>query len=369
VPLRAGGTIPVSLVGTSAPGGDDKNPVVTLLQQSAQDDVTRDALLGQHNDKLDLILGQLTTAFPKAETFYQNALNVFNTLLASYNTLASKISSGGGGGGGGGSYSGGTGGLGGGVSLPTDQGTDINSVFRQVQAQISQLDSQKNTKFLETMAHLVTGFSGGPAKAPVQYLYDQYYKSDTFKQNQALDLQATQLAQAFDAQFGAGAYSKMVGGNTAPDNPLARGNANGGPLSFGRGFATGSPNASKDTSGGFVATLHPDEAVIPLPDGRSVPVNLSADVEANLAAIKAMLGSANRVVANMGTSRVAAQMQSLTNNNKVTMIIQTPDANSFRKSQPQIVADLRGQLQRAQQTSGAIKRLTEDPTKRIITRQ
>ena len=166
--------------------------------------------------------------------------------------------------------------------------------------------------------------------------------------------QALQLQKQFDAQFGKGAYSDML-------NKTQNGRV---------GFATGSPNASKDASGGFVATLHPNEAVIPLPDGRTVPVNLSADVEANLASIKSMLGAASRVATNVGASRAsAAQAQTTNNTNKITMIIQTPDANSFRKSQPQIVADLRGQLQRAQQTSGSIKRSTEDPTKRIIARQ
>ena len=361
VPLRAGGTIPVSLVGTSAPNGDDANPLVTLLQQIAQDDVTRDALLGQHNDKLDLILGQLTTAFPKATEFYQNALAVLNSLLASYNSLVSKIGSGGGsgsfggGGGGSGSYSGSLG------TSSLGDGTDPQAAFREAQGQIAQINSQLNTKFLDAMQNMVKGISNSvfsPHLFNPSYLYQQYYQSDTFKQNEALGVQAQQVAAQFDAQFGAGAYEKMQ----AKGKPLFLG---------GDGFATGSPNASRDASGGFTATLHPDEAVIPLPDGRSVPVQLPSNFQDNmdrtLAQIKAMLGSAGRVITR--GAPVGGGSQATTHNNKITFIVNTPDANSFRKSQPQIVADLRGQLQRAQQTSGAVKRLTEDPTKRIVMRK
>jgi hypothetical protein len=45
--------------------------------------------------------------------------------------------------------------------------------------------------------------------------------------------------------------------------------------SSGGRVASGSPNAFADmTGGGFPAILHPNAAVIPLPDGRSVPVTL-----------------------------------------------------------------------------------------------
>lgn len=350
VPLRAGGTIPISLVGTSAPsnnGQQQVSPVTSLLQQIAQDDVTRDALLGQHNDKLDLILGQLTSAFPKATEFYQNSLNVMNSVLGAINGLAS---SGGGtrgssGGGGGGSSGGSVGGI-------NTEGLTKEEVFRQTQEKIQELSTQRNNKWEETMISL----RRQGASADYKWLQQQYNASDTAQKNMQIDLQAAQLQRAFDEQYGAGAYAKMLSGGRATG------------LGSAPGFATGSPNASMDASGGFTATLHPDEAVIPLPDGRSVPVSLSADVEANLASLKAMLGASQRVLTSTVASGGGSQTNTTNNNNKVTMIIQTPDADSFRKSQPQIMADLRGQLQRAQQTSGAVKRSTEDPTKRLVWR-
>lgn len=352
VPLRAGGTIPISLVGTSAPSGDETaNPVVSLLQQIAQDDVTRDALLGQHNDKLDLVLGQLTTAFPKAAEFYQNSLNVLNSVLGALNALSLSGGSSGGRGSSGGS-SGGS--IGGGTGSGIDSGLSQSEAFRQTQAKIQELAMQRNNKWEETYIAL----KQEGAHADYKWLQQQYNSSDTAKQNMQIDLQAAQLQRDFDAKYGAGAYAKMLNGGRAG------GGLGGG---AGPGFAVGSPNASKDMTGGFTATLHPNEAVIPLPDGRTVPVSLSADVESNLTALKAMLGTSQRAL----TATVAnggSQQQTTNNNNKVTMIIQTPDANSFRKSQPQIMADLRGQLQRAQQTSGAVKRSTEDPTKRIVWR-
>jgi tape measure domain-containing protein len=361
VPLRAGGTIPVSLTGTSAPNNDpNNNPIVTLLNQITGDDVTRDDLLGQHNDKLDLILGQLTTAFPKADTFYQNVANILNTILGAINGLPGQINvSSGGGGSSGGSISGGSiSGLSSAGAGNTGTPTDINSAFRALQAQLSANDAQVNTKFYDSMAQiqLAAGAAGihqaGGIYNP-QYLQDQYNQSDTAKQNNQLSLQNQALIAQFEQQYGAGSFEKMLRNGSS---------GSGGTGIF--GFATGSPNASKDATGGFHATLHPDEAVIPLPDGRSVPVTLPDNFSRDLQAMKAMLSVAP---VTRGVSTQGGQ-QTVNNTHKITMNIYTPDANSFRKSQPQIIADFRGQLQRAQQTSGAIKRATEDPTKRIITK-
>lgn len=348
VPLRAGGTIPVSLVGTSAQSSDGQaNPLVTLLTQIAQDDIERDTLIGATNDKLDLILGQLTTAFPKADTFYSNALNVFNALLGAFNSLGSSGTGRSSSGTGGGSIS-----LGGSGSLTgtTDQ-SGRDAALRQLQNQLAQNELGKNTKFFDSMRDLqatagAASINGAGPLANFDYLYQQFYKSDAAKQNAQIDLQNQALIDQFNAQYGKDAFQKATNQDRV-------------------GFATGSPNASRDADGGFRATLHPDEAVIPLPDGRAVPVTMPTNMLADLKDIRAMLDAANRTAVATQTARTAGQ-HTVNNTQKVTMNVYTPDANSFRKSQPQIVADLRGQLQRAQQTSGAVKRLTEDPTKRIV---
>ncbi|MGV8953258.1 MAG: hypothetical protein ACOH2M_19330, partial [Cypionkella sp.] len=71
-------------------------------------------------------------------------------------------------------------------------------------------------------------------------------------------------------------------------------------------FAQGTPNTS-----GIPAVLHPNEAVIPLSKGRKIGVELNGD----------------------GAGGNGGTVQNFTWN------VQTPDADSFRKSQTQIAAD------------------------------
>lgn len=116
------------------------------------------------------------------------------------------------------------------------------------------------------------------------------------------------------------------------------------------GFADGSPNASKDVmkGGGFNAVLHPNEAVIPLPDGRSVPVSLPPEVTKNLK----NAGNANN---NGGRSGPAV----------VNFYISTPDAESFRRSETQITERMRAKLAQANERAGPPSRRFEDPTRRV----
>jgi hypothetical protein len=74
-------------------------------------------------------------------------------------------------------------------------------------------------------------------------------------------------------------------------------------------YADGTGN----TSGGIPAVLHPNEAVIPLSRNRRVPVEMGG-------------GGSISIVNNM--------------------TIQTPDANSFRKSQGQIMRDVGSAMNR-----------------------
>lgn len=121
------------------------------------------------------------------------------------------------------------------------------------------------------------------------------------------------------------------------------------------GFATGTPNAFEDTmrGGGFLATLHPDEAVIPLPDGRSVPVKLPDRMMEEI-----------RSAGRGGMQRSAGGQPAQGNTYIINMDVKTADAASFRKGQEQIVAELRGKLERSERASVPAKRQTEDPTRR-----
>jgi hypothetical protein len=76
------------------------------------------------------------------------------------------------------------------------------------------------------------------------------------------------------------------------------------------------------TSGGIPAVLHPNEAVIPLSRGRKIPVEMGETAG--------------------GTIIHAPQ----------TINIQTPDADSFRRSQKQIAADMARAGQRAVSQNG-----------------
>ena len=99
--------------------------------------------------------------------------------------------------------------------------------------------------------------------------------------------------------------------------------------------AEGSPNLSRDASGGFIALLHPNEAVIPLPDGRSVPVKLPED-------------------------RARGRGGNVFN---VNVTINAKDAASFRQSEDQVMQTLQRALDRATMTLGKTPAI-EDPTKR-----
>lgn len=98
--------------------------------------------------------------------------------------------------------------------------------------------------------------------------------------------------------------------------------------------AEGTPNTG---SSAYPAMLHPNEAVIPLPDGRSVPVTLR---------------NADNTSASPSSTVV-----------HVHMTINTPDVDSFRKSQAQIVQGVMREMDRVKASIGK-KRAVDDPTAR-----
>lgn len=134
------------------------------------------------------------------------------------------------------------------------------------------------------------------------------------------------------------------------------------------GFATGSPNAWKDTRGGFSATLHPDEAVIPLPDGRSVPVQMPAEVSALMDTLTREYRGTSRMGESI-VSRSRTSVASVAPRSEgrapitIQMNIQTPDAASFSKSKAQIMQEFKSEFDRIGARLGAANK-REDPTQR-----
>lgn len=96
-----------------------------------------------------------------------------------------------------------------------------------------------------------------------------------------------------------------------PGSPVARASIHPAAFTNAPHYAEGTPN----TSGGHPAILHDNEAVIPLSRGRKVPVELAG----------------------------ASRGQVINNN----FVVNTPDANSFRKSKQQIATDMHMQAGRA----------------------
>ena len=105
-------------------------------------------------------------------------------------------------------------------------------------------------------------------------------------------------------------------------------------------YADGTENTNLDGKGGFMAMLHPNEAVIPLPDGRTVPVSLSGD---------AMAGSGG------GDNSVTVN---------VTMNVDAKDASSFAASKKQLVQELEAEMKKTARKLGKMS-VEDDPTMRV----
>lgn len=116
------------------------------------------------------------------------------------------------------------------------------------------------------------------------------------------------------------------------------------------GFATGSPNAFDDImNGGARAIIHPDEAVIPLPDGRSVPVDFGSALDEQLTSLREDI----KRTRGGGSGAIT-----------INMTVNTPDADSFRRSSDQITQDLRTRLDKAARQIG-VRNTRDDPTRRV----
>lgn len=146
---------------------------------------------------------------------------------------------------------------------------------------------------------------------------------------------------------------------------------------------TGSPNLSKDPTGGFKAVIHPDEAVIPLQDGRTVPVDLSnTGLTDSISDVQERLGELDDRMTQMddvsgGNAPDSTNFGQLNKNMtappvgggdknvkiNITMNIETPDVESFNKSKSQVLQDMTMEFEKVKKTLGEIP-FDEDPTKR-----
>ncbi len=130
--------------------------------------------------------------------------------------------------------------------------------------------------------------------------------------------------------------AKNIPTNAGNDIPQAR---NGGVVPS---FASGTPNTTSQLAtlatggdGGFPAILHQGEAVVPLPDGRNIPVKIDFP--------------AGGEVLNQASSPNVNREAGNTNVN-LTVNIQAQDAASFNRSQDQIYLDLQRSVTRAVRT-------------------
>lgn len=142
----------------------------------------------------------------------------------------------------------------------------------------------------------------------------------------------------------------------------------------GRRYATGSPNASRDAGGGFMAMLHPDEAVIPLPDGRSVPVDLGVDASVFQRLNKFLGGPGNGGIGHSTEVNGGPDGKGFGKNRdngngggvrieKLEVNIMSPDVRSFRESQDQIMQQFERDLRRSISRVGSTSAV-DDPTRR-----
>lgn len=188
------------------------------------------------------------------------------------------------------------------------------------------------------------------------------------------------LAAAYYREKAANAPTFAVqGGLSMRDRYLAlaqqfeSGDRNGG-SGFGRGqsgFAKGSPNAWKDTRGGFQAMLHPNEAVVPLPDGRSVPVQMPQEISALFKRMNDEYRGTDDGFRIVDRSRLTLTRGAHAGGGgggggmhvNVNMQIDATDAASFSKSKAQIMQQFKAEFDRVASRYGSTDR-REDPTRR-----
>jgi tape measure domain-containing protein len=147
--------------------------------------------------------------------------------------------------------------------------------------------------------------------------------------------------------------------NQLKNNPAAVGGggfgSSGGGIGFGSGisgFSRGSPNVLDEAMGrSAVVRVHEDEAVVPLPDGRRVPVDLSGMDLPHGGGGGGRNGSSGGGGGGGGRQIV------------VNMTVNAQDADSFRASEDQIYQRMQQKLDRAIKNLGTASSI-DDPTVR-----
>lgn len=354
VPLAGGGEIPVQMTG----GGDNSGAyLMKIIEIEAQSKTELGRIWTAINAQTVIVKRLLETNSDHVLSLVRTneaLASSINDVLREVRSAASGASSGGGGytGGGGSSYTGGSGTSTGGSSGSTSQ-MDYNTFFAQAQ-ELSNALSQANDAtddFYNTAPWFAYGSAG--AHGPRQY------SQDDITQLNNLQSAAARRASAFNAflrqnpDYAAQYYQNLAG--EALNAQTRRGYLQQAAMyrsrdySSGTGhsssFATGSPNAYRDITGGFQATLHPDEAVIPLPDGRSVPVNLPDSVMAQMSEMRRRSSNQGVIYGAQGDMPNSTQRGS---NGGVTVVmnVTAQDAASFQRSQAQIVQELGMKLER-----------------------
>jgi len=354
VPLAGGGEIPVQMTG----GGDNSGAyLMKIIEIEAQSKTELGRIWTAINAQTVIVKRLLETNSDHVLSLVRTneaLASSINDVLREVRSAASGASSGGGGytGGGGGSYTGGGGTSTGGTGGSTSQ-MDYNTFFAQAQ-ELSNALSQANDAtddFYNTAPWFAYGSSG--AHGPRQYSQDDITKLNN------LQSAAARRASAFNAflrqnpDYAAQYYQNLA--DEALNAQTRRGFLQQAAMyrsrdySSGTGhsssFATGSPNAYRDITGGFQATLHPDEAVIPLPDGRSVPVNLPDSVMAQMSEMRRRSSNQGVIYGAQGDMPNSTQRGS---NGGVTVVmnVTAQDAASFQRSQAQIVQELGMKLER-----------------------
>lgn len=371
VPLTGGGAIPV------AGGGGDMSAIAGIMSAMYTVQIDTKAEVARVREAVNANTSVLKNSIDKV------ALGI----AAVVNGVAALKSFGGGGGiSGGGTSGGGTLGLGGsaggnigtgGALTGGTGGSGTLFEFAQQAKSLSNALSQANDR-AESIWNNAPYFQYGTGNAPRIMLNPGDRQAYADAQNAAGYAASAYedylwsnptLAAAYYREMAQNAQTPQMKSNyETRAKQFASGQRYGGTNSFSMGFATGSPNAWKDTRGGFSATLHPDEAVIPLPDGRSVPVQMPAEVSALMDTLTREYRGTSRMGESI-VSRSRTSVASVAPRSEgrapitIQMNIQTPDAASFSKSKAQIMQEFKSEFDRIGARLGAANK-REDPTQR-----
>ena len=376
IPLDGGGSVPVNLSGAMGGSGNMSPLLVKLLVVSRE--IKQEIAIGRENLKQQTVIieDSLNNIASGIDIMIGWQVDTLKEITALRNDIRSGSFGGGGASSGSSISSSSVGNVTGGRLSSADEKSIAQANLRSLQ------NSFRETGVQEKDFKRGDLISAGITNLGFRAQFELLMSDERFeKQNKFLDEQL-----AFAQQFGTAEEIKRAQDLVNRKDEFRRvdlGLRENLNLGF---FQTGSPNASRDMqgSGGFTAVLHPDEAVIPLPDGRRVPVDLTNtsltqdldQANARMMDLQDEFMDFSRNVSDrldsesFSSDRMDSRadgspgMKNKTVNVNVEMNITTPDANSFRQSQSQIMQELQTQLNESARRLGTMP-LIEDPTKRV----